>query len=169
MDSHSCPAPCRRLRQLACLNHPRTRGISCRGMSPPHVGFRLISGILAALLTSASALGWDSNRLVYLDEDDPFYVGLDFPVLATPQWVGEEGVEAVITLGVDDMRGNHPKYEEFLRPILERLKQIDGRAPVSIFCNAIDPEEPHLQRWLSEGVNIEVHTLSHPCPILGKS
>src|SRR5262245_46263623 len=110
----------------------------------------------------------DGNRLTYLDESDPFHVGVHFPKLTTPQWVGEEGVDAVVTLGVDDMRGNSQKYEAFLRPILERLKQIDGRAPVSIFCNAIPPEEPMVQKWLAEGLTIEVHTLSHPCPILAK-
>jgi hypothetical protein len=95
-------------------------------------------------------------------------VGVDFPKLTTPQWVGEPNVKAVVTIGVDDMRGNPPKYESFLRPILQRLKQIDGRAPVSIFCNALTPEEPMAQSWLREGLTIEVHTLSHPCPILAK-
>ncbi|MDP7049186.1 MAG: FG-GAP-like repeat-containing protein [Verrucomicrobiota bacterium] len=60
----------------------------------------------------------------------------------------------------------HTRYENFCRPILERLKKIDGRAPLSIFCNSITPTNPHLQQWLKEGVTIEVHTLSHPCPIL---
>ena len=87
-------------------------------------------------------------------------------ITTTPQWVGDNGVQAVVTLGIDDMRG-HGRYESFCRPILERLKKIDGRAPISIFCNSITPTEPHLQQWLKEGVTIEVHTLSHPCPILG--
>ncbi len=110
----------------------------------------------------------ESNRLTYLDADDPFYVGKDFPKLTTPQWIGEEGVDAVVTFGIDDMRGNPQKYETFLRPLLERLKRIDGRAPVSIFCNAIAPEEGLVQQWLMEGLSIEVHTLAHPCPILAK-
>ena len=50
-----------------------------------------------------------------------------FPKLVTPQWVGEPGVEAVVILAIDDMRGPE-KWEAFLRPILERLKKIDGRA-----------------------------------------
>ncbi len=79
-----------------------------------------------------------ANRLAYLDGEDPFYVGVAFPRLATPQWVGENGVEAVVTLGIDDMR-DHRIYESFCRPILERLKQIDGRAPLSIFCNPTVP------------------------------
>ncbi|MED5381822.1 MAG: PVC-type heme-binding CxxCH protein, partial [Verrucomicrobiota bacterium] len=108
-----------------------------------------------------------ANRLAYLDGEDPFHVGLSFPRLATPQWVGENGVEAVVTLGIDDMRD--PRiYESFCRPILERLKQIDGRAPLSIFCNTITPTEPLLQQWLKEGLSVEVHTLTHPCPILAK-
>ena len=106
-----------------------------------------------------------ANRLTYLEEVDPFYPHRDFPKLTTPQWVGERGVEAVVTLGIDDMRGPE-KYEAFLRPILERLKKIDGRAPVSIFTNAFNPVHPQAQKWLTEGVTIEVHTLSHPCPLL---
>ena len=48
----------------------------------------------------------DGNRLAYLDESDPYYVGRGFPKLITPQWVGEEGVEAVVVLAIDDMRGH---------------------------------------------------------------
>jgi hypothetical protein len=51
---------------------------------------------------------------------------------------------------------------------LERLKKIDGRAPVSIFCNGLDPQTSQLQSWLAEGVSLEVHTLNHPCPILAQ-
>ena len=109
----------------------------------------------------------DSNRLTYLDENDPFYVHLNFPKLTTPQWVGEPGVEAVVILAIDDLR-DPKKYETVLRPILERLKQIDGRAPVSIFCNALDSQQPQFQAWLKEDLSLEVHTLSHPCPLLAK-
>ena len=108
------------------------------------------------------------NRLTYLDTPNPFYPTAAFPKLTTPQWIGEPGVEVVVTLGIDDMSSHH-RYEEYLRPILNRLRQIDGRAPVSIFCNALDPNEKHLQKWLQEGVNLEVHTLNHPCPILTRS
>src|SRR4030095_8444941 len=45
---------------------------------------------------------------------------------------------------------------------------MEGRAPVSIFSNALDPGDPQLQQWLREGLSLEVHTLSHPCPILAK-
>jgi hypothetical protein len=114
-----------------------------------------------ALLVSAQ----DGNRLVPLDESDPYYVHRSFPKLTTPQWVGEDGVEAVVVLAIDDMRG-HEKWEAYLRPILERLKKIDGRAPVSIMTCTIDPNHPHLRRWLSEGLNLDVHTVDHPCPLL---
>ena len=106
-----------------------------------------------------------ANRLTYLEEVDPFHPHRDFPKLTTPQWVGEKGVDAVVTFGIDDMRGPE-KYEAFLRPILERLKKIDGRAPVSIFTNAFNPDHPQAKTWLEEGLTIEVHTLTHPCPLL---
>src|SRR5262245_21928580 len=91
----------------------------------------------------------DANRLAYLDENDPFYPHVRFPKLTTPQWVGEPGVEAVVILSIDDMRETG-RYETFLRPILERLKQIDGRAPVSIMANAVTPTNAQLQAWRSE-------------------
>lgn len=115
-----------------------------------------------------STVGLCSDFLAALDEDDPFYVHRDFPKLITPQWVGEEGVEAVVVLAIDDMR-EHAKYETYLRPVLERLKSIDGSAHVSIMSNALDPAQPHLRNWLSEGVSLEVHTLSHPCPLLARN
>ena len=107
----------------------------------------------------------DANRLTYLDSSDPYYVSRGFPRLITPQWVGEEGVDAVVILAIDDMRG-HEKWETFLRPILDRLKKIDGRAPVSIMTCKIDPADPHLQTWLKEGVSLETHTYDHPCPLM---
>jgi putative membrane-bound dehydrogenase-like protein len=126
--------------------------------------------LLALLLIAASPASHaaDGNRLTYLDGNDPYYVGRDFPKLTTPQWVGEEGVEAVVVLAVDDMTDNIPKYEAFLRPILDRLKRIDGRAPVSIMTCRVDPKDPRLQGWIKEGVNLDVHTLTHPCPLLQK-
>ncbi|MDQ6630534.1 MAG: VCBS repeat-containing protein [Verrucomicrobiota bacterium] len=106
----------------------------------------------------------DANRLTYLDSADPFYPNLNFPKLITPQWIGEPEVEAVVVLAIDDMNGTEP-YEKFLRPILERLKKIDGRAPVSIMTVGAKPDDPQLQTWLKEGLSIEVHTLTHPCPL----
>jgi putative membrane-bound dehydrogenase-like protein len=121
------------------------------------------------LFSAVSLFAADGNRLTYLDENNPFYVGLNFPKLTTPQWVGEQGVETVVTLGIDDMGADHTPYERFLRSIIERLKKIDGRGPVSIFCNNVKPMEPHLQEWLKEGLSFEVHTMKHPCPILAKN
>src|ERR1041385_3549263 len=97
----------------------------------------------------------EGNRLTYLDENEPFYVGRKFPKLITPQWVGEPGVEAVVILAVDDMT-DPKKYEAFLRPILERLKQIDGRAPVSIMTVNVKPDDQQLQSWLKEGLSFDV-------------
>ena len=54
------------------------------------------------------------------------------------------------------MRG-HEKWEAFLRPIINRLKKIDGRAPISIMTCQIDPKHPHLQTWLQEGLSLETH------------
>ena len=105
------------------------------------------------------------NRLTSLNGIDPYYVGRDFARFTTPQWCGEPDVEAVVVLGIDDMRG-HEKWEAYLRPILERLKQIDGRAALSIMTNQIDAAHTHLQTWLREGVSLECHTFDHPCPLL---
>src|SRR5581483_1700998 len=123
----------------------------------------LLTVLLLFVLTPRSPA--DGNRLVYLDENTLYHPHRAFPRLTTPQWVGEEGVEAVVILGIDDMRG-HEKWETFLRPILDRLKKIDGRAPVSIMTCTIDPKHPHLQTWLKEGLSLETHTIDHPCPIL---
>src|SRR5438552_17810790 len=93
-----------------------------------HLCAALLAFLLIAPTTARAA---DGNRLTYLDGNDPYYVSRTFPKLITPQWVGEDGVEAVVILAIDDMR-EPAKYEQVLRPILNRLKQIDGRAPVSI-------------------------------------
>ncbi len=119
---------------------------------------------LGLALLASSAAASDGNRLTYLDESDPYYVSRTFPRLITPQWVGEEGVEAVVVLAIDDMR-DPEKYEQYLRPILQRLKRIDGRAPVSIMTNQIDPRHARLQSWLKEGLSLETHTIDHPCPL----
>ncbi|MEA3211664.1 MAG: hypothetical protein QOE70_4721 [Chthoniobacter sp.] len=115
----------------------------------------------------------DGNRLAYLDSDDPFHPHLGHARLTTPQWIGEAGVEAAVIISIDDLRETK-KYEDCLRPVLERLKQIaepgaaGGSAPVSIMCNKFPPEDPQFQKWLAEGLSLEVHTLTHPCPLLGK-
>ena len=121
------------------------------------------------LLLCTVASNPDANRLTYLDDySDPYYITPGTAKLVTPQWVGEEGVEAVVALTIDDLR-DVPKYEQFLRPILDRLKQIDGRAPVTIFTNHVAPQDEQIQKWLQEGVSLEAHTVDHPCPCLQES
>ena len=106
----------------------------------------------------------NGNALTYLDSADPFYPDARFPKLITPQWVGEPGVDAVVILAVDDMTESG-KYETFLRPVLDRLKKIDGRAPISIMTRSVPVADPQVQSWLKEGLSIEVHTIQHPCPL----
>jgi putative membrane-bound dehydrogenase-like protein len=118
--------------------------------------------LLALCLFTAAPAAHAADRP---DGNNPYYASRTFSKLITPQWVGEDGVEAVVILGIDDMRG-HEKWEAFLRPILERLKKIDGRAPVSIMTCQIDPKDAHLQKWLKEGLSLETHTIDHPCPLL---
>ena len=133
---------------------------------------RPLTALLAIFLcvgTACVAQGApDANRLDYLDGSDPYYVHRDFPKLTTPMWVGEDGVDAVVVLSIDDM-SDPAKYEAYLRPILDRLKQIDGRAPATIFANKPEPNDPVLQNLLQEGCSIEVHTIAHPCPLMNES
>ncbi len=130
------------------------------------LGNRLGWLLLALIGVGPVAAAGDANRLAYLDDFcNPYYVGLDTAKLVTPQWIGEPGVEAVIVLSIDDMI-DPPRYEQFLRPILQRLKKIDGRAPVSIMTKHVDLNHPQLPVWFSEGVTVEAHTYDHPCPCL---
>src|SRR5213083_1540372 len=131
----------------------------------PRIRSLLLFTICVLALRADAANLHTANRLTYLDSSDPFYVHRDFPKLTTPQWIGEPGVQAVVVLAIDDMRETK-KYETVLRRTLERLKRIDGRAPVSIMTNTNDVQNPQLQSWLKEGLSIEVHTMTHPCPCL---
>jgi len=125
--------------------------------------------ILGLIISTLPVWSEGGNRLTYLDESNPYYPSHTFPKLITPQWIGETGVEAAVVLAIDDLRiESLNKYEEFLRPILERLKQIEGHAPVSIMTNTVEPGNSHLQKWLREGVNLETHSIAHPCPILAE-
>ena len=130
---------------------------------------RLLPLLLLCLLASACpahpAAAQQASGGFPIDPANPWYPNQNFPRLPTPEWVGESGVEAVIVLAIDDMR-DPAKYELALRPILNRLKQIDGRAPLSIMTNDVRPDDPQLQSWLGEGVSIECHTADHPCPLL---
>lgn len=123
--------------------------------------------LVSCLLTTTTVIAADGNRFAYLDELDPYYPHRNFPKLVTPQWVGEPGVDAVVILAIDDMRG-HAKWEAYLRPILDRLKLHYGSSPVSIMTCQVDPNEAHLQKWLKDCVSLECHTVDHPCPILAK-
>ncbi|MEP6664772.1 MAG: hypothetical protein ABJC04_14035, partial [Verrucomicrobiota bacterium] len=137
---------------------------------PRILGWTLLAvAVLASTATAENTNGnlrsSTGNRISYLDEKNPFYPDANFPALITPQWVGESNIQAVVILAVDDML--EPKiYETFLRPILERLKKIDGRAPVSIMTEAIPANDSQAQIWLKEGLSLEVHTIKHPCPLL---
>ncbi len=118
-----------------------------------------------ALLVTLTAQAAERPRFTERDEMNPYYPNRTTPRLITPQWVGEEGVECVIVLAIDDMR-DHEKYETFSAADSQSVEKIDGRAPVSIMTCQIDPKNEHLQKWLKEGVSLETHTFDHPCPLL---
>jgi len=44
-----------------------------------------------ALLSATAVAAADGNRLMYLDECDPYYPHRTIPKLVTPQWVGDAG------------------------------------------------------------------------------
>ena len=113
------------------------------------------------------------SRFSYLDELDPYYPHADFPKLTTPMWVGEEGVDAVILLSVDDMGGpalgppydtSPEAFERFLMPLIERLKKIDGRAPIAVMTCQTPPNSPSVQQLLKQGLSFDCHTLTHRFP-----
>ncbi len=134
------------------------------------VALKHITGALGLGLFACMGVAQaDGNGLTYLDESDPYYVSQSFPKLVTPQWLGEADVDAVIILSIDDMR-DPEKYEAYLRPILDRLKEVTQEdAPVSIMCNTLDTQDPRLQSFLEEGLSLDVHTMKHPCPLLAKN
>lgn len=127
--------------------------------------YRFLTPLFACLMFAASALAADSGESINIDANNPWYPHAEFPAWKTPQWVAEDGVEAVVILSIDDMNES-AKYEQYLRPILNRLKKIDGRAPLSIMTCSVKPDDPQLQVWLAEGLSIDVHTVDHPCPLL---
>ncbi len=130
----------------------------------------LLPTVFMAVLFPLSVRGGDGNRLAYLGDagTDPYYVSRAFPALTTPQWVGEPGVDAVVIFAIDDLKqGKLDSYEHAIRPALERMKQIDGRGHFSIMTCTVDPAAPKLQSWRAEGVQFDVHTIDHFCPLLG--
>ena len=151
MPSSSCPI----------LIQTVLRGILLLCLLTPQSGFpHPACGDEKAVDTTADAVPFADT-----DPASPWYPHRDFPHLKTPEWAGDAETKAVIVLAIDDMRDS-AKYEQYLRPILNRLKQIDGRAPLSIMTNQILPADSQLQSWLGEGVTIECHTADHPCPLL---
>ncbi len=124
--------------------------------------------LLLSALPSLIAAPPDGNRLAYLDEVNPYYPHKDFPKLITPQWVGEPGVEAVVVLAIDDMRD--PERYETLSPADPEPAQGDRRPGAGQHHDQPGASriDPRLQAWLKEGLSIEVHTISHPCPLLQK-
>ncbi len=44
-----------------------------------------------------------------------------------------------------------------------------GARRSSIMTCTVPVEDPHFAGWLQEGLSIESHTLTHPCPLLGKA
>ncbi|MBM83071.1 MAG: hypothetical protein CMJ78_21125 [Planctomycetaceae bacterium] len=135
--------------------------------------FRIVVLIGFALAAQTHVIAEQpGSRLTYLDENDPYYPHPSFPRLTTPMWVGEDGVDAVILLSIDDMgrvAGNSfakppVEFERYLAPIVERLQKIDGRSPVTIFtCNA-QPDDPCLRRMLDRGLSLECHSYQHRFP-----
>jgi len=114
------------------------------------------------------ALPWysDTNQLLYLETTLVYYPNTRFPKLTTPMWIGEPEVETAIILSFDDMR-YVKSYDRSIRPVLVRLKEIEGgRSPLSVMANRAHPKQPILQKWINDGITIEVHTTSHPCPLL---
>ncbi|MGB0742382.1 MAG: polysaccharide deacetylase family protein [Planctomycetaceae bacterium] len=151
MPSSSCPI----------LIQTVLRGILLLCLLTPQSGFpHPACGDEKAVDTTADAVPFADT-----DPASPWYPHRDFPHLKTSEWTGDAETKAVIVLAIDDMRDS-AKYEQYLRPILNRLKQIDGRAPLSIMTNQILPADSQLQSWLGEGVTIECHTADHPCPLL---
>ncbi|MEX0794213.1 MAG: polysaccharide deacetylase family protein, partial [Pirellulaceae bacterium] len=120
---------------------------------------------LLCISLSATSLVADGNRLTYLDGDSPYYPHQAFAKLTTPQWIGDPEAEAVVVLAVDDLR-DIGHFDQYLRPIFERLKEINGKASVSIMTNQVDPTDERLQAWIAEGINLDAHTADHPCPCL---
>ena len=93
---------------------------------------RCAAASVSAIVVFAAclAIAADGNRLAYLDGPlDPYYPHRDFPKLITPQWVGEEGVECVVTLAiVADVLGAPAARScgrEFA--VLRRLRSRHGR------------------------------------------
>jgi hypothetical protein len=142
---------------------------------------QIILLFIAILATTSALPNGIGSRFAYLSEDDPYYPHGDFPKFTVPSWIGEPEVEAVIVLSIDDMCRPFPKsrpqglptyarqpkvYFDFLKPIADRLFQIDGRAPISVFSLQLDPDDKVVRQMLKMGMSMECHTFTHPVPLM---
>ncbi len=127
-------------------------------MRPLFLSFFLVCSLCWSLIAG------EGNRFSYLEGCNTYAPSGEFPKLITPQWIGEKDVEAVVILAIDDL-SDPAKYEAYMRPILNQLKKIDGRAPISVMTNKPKWDHSQLQQWLEEGLSIDVHTVDHPCPL----
>ena len=116
-------------------------------------GFPIAVAAIFSLLFNLPVQSSEANRLAHLDEpNNPWQVNIKSAKLITPQWIGEEGVQGVAVLAIDDMSGDGQNFRDYLTPIIERLKLIDGRGPVSITCNRPEPDHANMQWFLEQGV-----------------
>jgi hypothetical protein len=141
------------------MRNGRRARVSVGGQCPPYdwgCGVGWLRAIGLALVCWANAV-WaaDANRLVELDGETSSTGRTVRPRLTTPQWVGEEGVDCVVLLGLE-AEGTLAEWQPVVRPVVERLKQIEGRAPLSLFARDVDPGEPPLRTWLLDGVRVEL-------------
>ena len=99
---------------------------------------------------------------------NPYYPNRDSPRLTTPNWVGEPGVEAVVVLAIDDMRDTG--QVRGLSPPDPEPAQGDRRPRRAQHHDqpGFAQTTPSFRSWLREGVSIECHTLTHPCPFWAK-
>ena len=123
--------------------------------------------LLLSAFPSLFAAPPDGNRLAYLDEVESLLSPQGFPQAdhaPVGRRAGRRGGG-----GAGDRRHARPgRYEAYLRPILNRLKAIDGRAPVSIMTNQVDPRIPGSRRGSRRGCRSSATRSTHPCPLLAE-
>ena len=70
--------------------------------------------LLGTATVAPPVLAADGNRLTHLDEPNkPWQFDRGSPKLITPQRVGEDGVEAVVVLAIDDMSGDGGHFRNY--------------------------------------------------------
>ena len=82
----------------------------------------------------------------------PYAPDQTWPKLTAAQWTGDPEVDAVVILSIDDMR-DPTKYEEFLRPILNRLAEVGAPGAMSIFTRFTKPSPRGLSCFAAPGAN----------------